>query len=238
MRTLIVNQYLRKPSIVTDGLVLHLDAGNTASYPGSGTTWYDLSGNQKDAAIVGGITFEQFPKRLTSDGATGYINLGTATQLNWSVVRTASFWITFNTISGFLFGAWDLVGGVDQRTMHIFLNPVGSIRQYWSPNGVNDGAIIAPPVNTNTWYLVTSVFRNGVRELWINDSLAASIAQATIYTGATTSRFGIFALLGRDVDTPAFFTNASVSSVFLYNRPLEQNEIAYNFNVSRNLFDI
>ena len=32
------------PRIVTDGLVLHLDAGNRKSYPGSGSTWYDLSG--------------------------------------------------------------------------------------------------------------------------------------------------------------------------------------------------
>ena len=37
--------------IVTDGLVVHLDAGNSASYPGSGTTWYDLSGNGNDATL-------------------------------------------------------------------------------------------------------------------------------------------------------------------------------------------
>ena len=30
--------------LVTDGLILHLDARNPASYPGSGTTWFDLSG--------------------------------------------------------------------------------------------------------------------------------------------------------------------------------------------------
>ena len=35
------------PDIVTDGLVLHLDAANTKSYPGSGSTWYDLSGNNR-----------------------------------------------------------------------------------------------------------------------------------------------------------------------------------------------
>ncbi|AGH31520.1 hypothetical protein SWZG_00007 [Synechococcus phage S-SKS1] len=39
------------PSIVTDGLVLHLDAGDSASYPGSGTTWTDLSGNGNDATL-------------------------------------------------------------------------------------------------------------------------------------------------------------------------------------------
>jgi len=37
------------PNIITDGLVLHLDAANTKSYPGSGNTWYDLSGNGNNA---------------------------------------------------------------------------------------------------------------------------------------------------------------------------------------------
>jgi hypothetical protein len=36
------------PDIVTDGLVLHLDAANDKSYPGSGSIWYDLSGNNKN----------------------------------------------------------------------------------------------------------------------------------------------------------------------------------------------
>ena len=39
------------PNVVEDGLVLALDAGNTKSYPGSGTTWTDLSGNGNDFTI-------------------------------------------------------------------------------------------------------------------------------------------------------------------------------------------
>jgi hypothetical protein len=42
-------------SIVRDGLVLHLDAANTKSYPGSGTTWTDLSGNGYNATLVGTV---------------------------------------------------------------------------------------------------------------------------------------------------------------------------------------
>ena len=40
------------PRIVTDGLVLALDAGNTKSYPGSGATWTDLSGKENDATLT------------------------------------------------------------------------------------------------------------------------------------------------------------------------------------------
>jgi len=42
---------------VTNGLVVYLDAGNPASYSGSGTTWYDLSGNGQDATFTGSPTW-------------------------------------------------------------------------------------------------------------------------------------------------------------------------------------
>lgn len=40
-------------AIPTNGLILHLDAGNSSSYPGTGTTWYDLSGNGSDGTLTG-----------------------------------------------------------------------------------------------------------------------------------------------------------------------------------------
>ena len=41
-------------SIVRDGLVLHLDAANKKSYPGSGTVWSDLSGNDRNGTLLNG----------------------------------------------------------------------------------------------------------------------------------------------------------------------------------------
>jgi len=46
------------PKIVTDGLVFAVDAANTKSYPGSGTTWKDLSGNGNDGTLTNGPTFD------------------------------------------------------------------------------------------------------------------------------------------------------------------------------------
>ena len=45
------------PSIVTSGLVLSLDAADKNSYPGSGTTWADLSGNTNNGTLTNGPTF-------------------------------------------------------------------------------------------------------------------------------------------------------------------------------------
>jgi hypothetical protein len=47
----------RIPNIVSNGLVLHLDAGNSTSYPGSGTTWFDLSGRGNNGTLVNGVGY-------------------------------------------------------------------------------------------------------------------------------------------------------------------------------------
>jgi hypothetical protein len=49
--------FYRGPHIVTDGLILSLDAANNKSYPRSGTTWNDLSGNGNNGTLVNGPTF-------------------------------------------------------------------------------------------------------------------------------------------------------------------------------------
>ena len=42
--------------LVTSGLTLQLDAGNSTSYPGSGTTWTDLAGTQQNITLVNSPT--------------------------------------------------------------------------------------------------------------------------------------------------------------------------------------
>lgn len=58
-------------SIVRNGLVLHLDATNQKSYPGTGTTWYDLSGNNNNASLVNGPTHSE--NTFVFDGVDDYL---------------------------------------------------------------------------------------------------------------------------------------------------------------------
>lgn len=46
--------YKNGPKVVTEGLIAYLDAANTKSYPGSGTTWYDLTKNENHGTISSG----------------------------------------------------------------------------------------------------------------------------------------------------------------------------------------
>ena len=63
------------PLIVTDGLVLNLDAGDNVSYPGTGNTWYDLSGNENDGTLVNGVGYDSNNGgSLVFDGVNDYVS--------------------------------------------------------------------------------------------------------------------------------------------------------------------
>lgn len=76
------------PEIVTDELVLLLDAGNSKSYPGSGNIWYDLSGNNNHTTINTGSFFD---KRFISVESPGYASL-----LEFTTPDSSSLYNTFS----------------------------------------------------------------------------------------------------------------------------------------------
>jgi len=62
-------------SPITSGSVLFLDGSNTGSYNNSGTTWTDLSGDNKHGTLTNGVTFSNSTKLFSFDGSNDYIAL-------------------------------------------------------------------------------------------------------------------------------------------------------------------
>ena len=69
------------PKIATDGLILNLDAGNTKSYPGSGTTWTDLSKENNHATLSNFTVGSLNGGTLTADGANSVATINAAASL-------------------------------------------------------------------------------------------------------------------------------------------------------------
>lgn len=88
------------PRIVTDGLVLCLDAANAKSYPGSGATWTDLSGNGNNASMFSSVPFET--------DVVGCFNFaGTTGAGSWEASRGFTFTNNMVTRTGsFTFSCW------------------------------------------------------------------------------------------------------------------------------------
>jgi len=87
-------------SIVTDGLVLNLDAGFVGSYPTTGTPWYDLSGNTNNGTLTNGPTFNSANSgSLVFDGVNDYATLGSSVPTTLRIGDgdfTIDFWVYTN----------------------------------------------------------------------------------------------------------------------------------------------
>ena len=92
---------LNGPGIITSGLISALDAADRNSYPGSGTTWTDISGNNNNGTLTNGPTFSSTNGgAIVLDGADDYINTGTINlQRNFSLEVIVNMDVT----SGFCF---------------------------------------------------------------------------------------------------------------------------------------
>jgi hypothetical protein len=114
------------PPIVTNGLVLHLDAANIRSYPKSGTTWTDLSGNGNNGTLVSSPTFDNSNGgNISIPSTVSYIDYGTAFTLGAGDFAI-DVWFKNNTTNAgiraliekrgpsFTTGGWNLRGSPTQ----------------------------------------------------------------------------------------------------------------------------
>jgi hypothetical protein len=86
--------FVHSPKIITEGLVLSLDAGNVKSYPGSGTVWTDKSGYGYNGALTNGPTFNSSNGgSIVFDGTNDFINVSTGfTFANGTANKTMEVW--------------------------------------------------------------------------------------------------------------------------------------------------
>ena len=87
-------------NIVTDGLVLHLDAGRPESYTDGETTWRDLSGNNNNGTLVNGVGFSaENGGSLEFDGVNDYVTLSSSQIAPGTGAFTWNFWVKLNDLS-------------------------------------------------------------------------------------------------------------------------------------------
>ena len=146
------------PHIATDGLVLYLDAANIKSYPGSGTTWSDLSGNNNSGTLTNGPTFSTGSLgSIVFDGTDDYLNIPDSTAMQVGDVFTINAWIfptnlnarygVFSTRRGNAAGSWQFeVGTANGGANRVAVTGVGT----WIFETSND--VISPNIWTNIFF--------------------------------------------------------------------------------------
>ena len=218
------------PRIITDGLVLCLDAGNTKSYPGSGTTWTDLSGNGNSVTATNSPTWNS--AGYFSTGATGYFTgSGTASIPIGNSSYTMMTWIRINSswTNGKGFMSIGGLGIPNQSNALMTLDGLGQMHHYWWDNDLsatNNNA----GLSLGKWFMATAQFDGTTRRIWANITNVASNTPTGHNVTSTTIQ------IAKTYSTE--YLNDDIAIASIYNRALTAAEVQQNFNALRGRFGI
>jgi hypothetical protein len=220
--------------VVQDGLVLNLDAGASTSYPGSGTSWTDLSGNGNNGTLVNGVGYNSDNGgSLVFDGSNDYVNLGNILNIGtgqFSIECIAK--VSSLTSANYSKVASKGVYNVNGWRLYMGKNPsnVYSLSFEYDPT---PSISILSPIQTNTWYHFL-ICRNSsnLMSTYLNGELKNT---STVTSNLTNSNYNY--IIGNDGGLIEPFMG-NVACYRHYNRALTAAEIQQNFNALRSRFGI
>jgi hypothetical protein len=211
--------------IVRNGLILNLDAGNYASYNGSGTTWYDISGSVFDATLLNGPTYTTnggggIARDSTDDFISAYLG-GLSSTTNFSV----EVWMNINPQVGTSYNA----------IVSAWNYPIGAggweLQTYNGVIGVHPTYTVAYTPNTNVHIVYT---QDGTTTKIYKDTVLSQTS--TTSTSLNNGTIGIGNLSGQGYG--GYNMNGTFYTVRVYNKTLNQTEITQNFNAQKNRYGL
>ena len=212
------------PKVVTDGLMLYLDAANKRSYPGTGATWSDLAGTNNGTLNNMEDNFDPAGKgSLTFDGTDEYVELGTSIT-RYFVDITISLWV------------YPLISSGTQYLASKYTYPNGWFIYYSGNKFCIDGRVSAQQYITNTssdtyainnWYNVVFTRSTSNWRLYVNSILQADNIWNNGTSQFTTDASFYIAKLN------AVESQLIVSDIKGYNRALTGDEVRQNYLATR-----
>jgi hypothetical protein len=218
--------------IVTSGLVLYLDAALSASYPGSGTVWYDLSDNGNDVTMqnAGNITYSSSGGGYFTLGSAAYFNkTSTANLPTGSSPYTLSAWIQLGS-------SWGLNGviligtgfGTENAVNAFRMNGTNVLENYWWGNDYGVGISLSP---TTQWFNCVAQWDGTNRSLWLNGVQVGT--ESTTGLNVTNSLLQIGATWSANNE----YLQGKIGQALIYNRALTSEEILQNYTVIKDRYN-
>ena len=222
-------------SVVRNGLVLHLDAANRKSYPGSGTMWRDLSGNSNNSTLINSVVYDSANNgTMTFDGTNSYVSVPNISITNKLTVSgfvklsSARAWQT-------VIGNWNSTGSGDSWLLLSSQGSGTAIPSIYVRNSTNTGGTNINGTNSltlNTYHYLTGIFDEGKLYLYVNGNIVAqnrNVGFTSLYQNSLNLWIGRFS---------NYYSTSSIAQAAVYNRALSQLEIQQNFNALRGRYNI
>ena len=217
-----VNAGIDNSAIVSNGLLLNLDASNPGSYSGTGNTWYDLSGNNNHGTLMNSPTYDAASGSIITNGTNQYISIPQVSTANTNITMQAWVYVNLNTTGTFIkngtggggysigIGNW----AYDQVGSNVVMLLYG---RGWIGSGVSYG--------TAGWKLVTlTLDGSSTAKAYVNGTLIGT------YTWPTPTSPSGPLNLGANIGDGNIYYNGKFAAAYFYNRALSQAEILQNYN--------
>jgi len=239
--------------IVTNGLVLDLDAAKRDSYPGSGTSWRDISGLQNNNTLINGPTFDSANGgSIMFDGVDDFVS-GSDVPFRFGNTFSLSSWIYWDGLDktnisflskrngpsgnynqyGFTINNGNPYAGGTGKTVGFFAREDGNVSTAFD-------TYLTYVFPTAGIYNIAATMNTTSQQFYINGNIASS--SSINYTGKTFNISGRDLLVGATRDNAgtgilgAF--NNKIYNVQIYNRTLSTTEITQNYNALKGRYGL
>lgn len=235
------------PRIVTDGLILYLDAGNSKSYPGSGSIWNDLSGNNYNFTLTGSYLYENHRNSncFKFDGGYNDVNcayrVGSITQ---NIGQQCTINIVYCSIDNQNFNGCSRIfscgenngNNVDFSTYFTLASCDESKHGLWRGGGPQGFYVNSSIKSENdSWKLLTySWASNSVAKGYVNGILETTTAAGPAFNTGGISRMAVSMNAALNIE----HARARVALVQLYSTQLTDSQVQQNFNALRGRFGL
>jgi len=219
--------YSNGPRIVNDGLVLYLDAGNSKSYPGSGSTWTDLSGRNNNGTIENSPTYNIANKgAFTFNGTTQRVNCGNSSSLQITSGSIAAWFNADSNNSNFR--------GIiaKQNAWGLFVANNVLVTYDWGAPATRSTNIT---VGNNTWNYVVMTFTETTGTP-SNNAIIYLNGNPVLTTTIKHSNHSVVVYVG-EANSNQYFSG-KISNASIYNRVLSSSEILQNYNAFKGRFNL
>jgi len=217
------------PRTITDGLVLCLDAANTKSYPGSGTTWTDLSGNGNTGTLTNGPTYSSSNGgNIVFDGSNDYVSFTSNPPLTNQISVDVWVNLTATTPNG---NGWILGREGSYRLTYAsssFQWVCATVNNGWYTAGTPVGANLT---TTNSIINVVGTYDGSNNRIYVNGILI-STGSAISGNILTTGNYYLVRSDAGNID----YGKLNMYSHKLYNRALTASEIQQNYNALKSRY--
>jgi len=252
----------KEPLGVTSGLVLYLDAANARSYPKSGTTWFDRSGNGNNGTLVNGVGYSASNYgSLSFDGVDDYSSHPYSSLLDLGTQFTISSFIKFNNLStispiftapnvntgvfteGYMFYYnTGTIYGVNTNTLRLQFGQNNWAWNLYASNGITitDNnwhfvSVTASNLNTSNPTITFYIDGNSITGTFWNASSKAAIRYSSNINSPRVA--SIFYPSSPSYDGP-YYGNNNISQTSIYNRALSASEIKQNYDVFKGRYGL